>query len=164
MLNIGITGQSGFIGTHLFNKLMLYQNRFSIIPFRDEYFESTLGLERFVSECDVIIHLAALNRHADAEVLYKTNLKLIQSLISALETTKSKPHVIFSSSIQEEVDNKYGASKKAGRQLLSEWARQQNANFSGLLLPNVFGPFGAPFYNSVVASFCFQLMLMRISS
>ncbi len=64
---------------------------------------------------------------------------------------------MFSSSTQEERDNLYGRSKKEGRQLLEQWASKNQAQFTGFVIPNVFGPFGNPYYNSVVATFCHQL-------
>ena len=157
MLRIGITGQAGFIGTHLFNTLSLAGEKYTTIPFRDEFYDTPPELEEFVSKCDVIIHLAAMNRHKDPNVIYETNIKLVQDLITALEATNSSPHILFSSSIQEDRDNLYGVSKKEGRRLFAEWAKRNNAKFTGLLIPNVFGPFGAPYYNSVIATFCHQL-------
>ena len=156
MIKLGITGQSGFIGTHLFNYLGLQEN-VERIPFKDEYFQKEKDLENFVSKCDVIVHLAALNRHNDPDVIYKMNIHLVQKLISACKTTNSKPHIIFSSSTQEEKDNLYGKSKKEGRKLLEEWAMRNNAKFTGFIIPNVFGPFGNPYYNSFIATFCHQL-------
>jgi UDP-2-acetamido-2,6-beta-L-arabino-hexul-4-ose reductase len=154
---VGITGQSGFIGTHLFNTLGLYPEKFARIPFQDEYFQDVAKLNNFVTQCDAIIHLAAMNRHADPQVLYDTNITLVNQLIAAFEETNSKPHVLFASSIQEEMDNPYGRSKKEGRRLLQHWADRNKARFTGLIIPNVFGPFGHPYYNSVVATFCHQL-------
>jgi UDP-2-acetamido-2,6-beta-L-arabino-hexul-4-ose reductase len=157
MIKVGITGQAGFIGTYLFNTLNLGKERFETIPFEDSFFSESSQLEKWVSKCDVIVHLAAVNRHKDINVLYETNLSLVKQLIAALEITNSKPHVIFSSSTQEERDNIYGKSKREGRQLLSDWAIRNNTKFTGLVIPNVFGPFGMPYYNSVVATFCHQL-------
>jgi len=110
-----------------------------------------------VSKCQVIIHLAAMNRHNDPELIYNTNIDLVQKLVASLERTNSKAHVLFSSSTQEEKDNLYGQSKKEGRILLSHWASKSGGCFTGLIIPNVFGPFGHPYYNSVVATFCHQL-------
>jgi UDP-2-acetamido-2,6-beta-L-arabino-hexul-4-ose reductase len=157
MLKIGITGQPGFVGKHLFNTLGLYPDQFTRIPFEDNYFQSKDQLQAFVQNCDVIVHLAAMNRHPDPEVIYQTNIGLVRQLIEACEKTNSKPHILFSSSTQEERDNLYGRSKKEGRQLLEQWAERNQAHFTGLVIPNVFGPFGVPFYNSVVATFCYQL-------
>jgi len=155
-MKIGITGQSGFMGTHLYNFLGL-QEGVERISFEDDYFKDTEKLRQWVQQCDVIVHLAAMNRYGDPKVIYDTNIWLVKTLIDALEKTDSKPHVLFSSSTQEERDNLYGKSKKDGRALLEQWAMQNNARFTGLIIPNVFGPFGNPYYNSVVATFCHQL-------
>ena len=157
MLKIGITGQAGFIGKHIYNTLGLTPEKFERIAFKKEYFDVENDLDAFVSNCDVIIHLAAMNRHNDANIIYNTNLALVQKLIASLERTDSKPHILFSSSTQEEKDNLYGKSKKEGRELFVNWATKNQVKFTGLVIPNVFGPFGHPYYNSVVATFCHQL-------
>jgi UDP-2-acetamido-2,6-beta-L-arabino-hexul-4-ose reductase len=156
-MKIGITGQSGFIGKHLFNTLGLYPEKYVRVPFEDHFFDSEDKLDAFTSQCDVIVHLAALNRHHDPQVIYETNIGLVQKLINSLERTRSRAHVLFASSIQEERDNPYGRSKKEGRELLSQWATKSQGRLTGLVIPNVFGPFGHPYYNSVVATFCHQL-------
>ena len=155
-VKVGITGQSGFMGTHLFNYLGLKDNIKRIL-FKDEYFESEQNLQNFVKQCDVVVHLAAMNRHGDPKVIYNTNIELVNKLVKALENTNSTPHVIFSSSTQEEKDNLYGKSKREGRKLLDDWAKRNKAKFIGLIIPNVFGPFGNPYYNSVIATFSHQL-------
>jgi UDP-2-acetamido-2,6-beta-L-arabino-hexul-4-ose reductase len=157
MLYVGITGQSGFIGTHLFNYLKLKDKELILVPFVDSYFQDNSLLYSWVSKCDVIIHLAGMNRHKDETVIYNTNINLVRQMITALEITEKKPHLIFSSSLQENRDNSYGRSKKEGRELFISWAKKNNGKFTGLVMPNVFGPFGRPFYNSVVATFCYQL-------
>jgi len=157
MLKIGITGQPGFVGTHLYNTLGLYPSKFERVPFEDAFFSDIDKLNGFVKSCDVIVHLAAMNRHNDPEVIYQTNINLVKQLISACESTKSTPHILFSSSTQEERDNLYGRSKREGRKLLEQWADKNNAQFSGFIIPNVYGPYGNPYYNSVIATFCHQL-------
>src|SRR5664279_2804892 len=103
MLKVGITGQAGFIGKHLFNYLNLKKDTIVTVPFQDSNFENQEKLNQFVSECNVIVHLAAMNRHGDPQVIYDTNLKLVNQLISTMELTDSRPHVLFSSSTQEEL-------------------------------------------------------------
>lgn len=156
MLKIGITGQAGFIGTHLFNYLGL-QKDVERIPFEDTFFDDETKLVHFVKSCDVIVHLAAMNRHNDAQVIYDTNIVLVKKLIGACEKTNSNPHILFSSSTQEEQDNLYGKSKLEGRKLFESWALKNKAQFTGLIMPNVFGPFGNPYYNSFIATFCHRL-------
>jgi UDP-2-acetamido-2,6-beta-L-arabino-hexul-4-ose reductase len=157
MKKIGVTGKSGFIGTHLSNTIYLKKEKYKLIDFEDEYFNNEKVLNEFVKNCDVIIHLAALNRHSDPDEIYRINVSLVEKLIDSLEFTQSKSHIIFSSSTQEEKDNPYGNSKRKGRELLEEWAEKSGGRFTGLIIPNVFGPFGNPFYNSFIATFSHQL-------
>lgn len=158
MHKIGITGQSGFLGSHLYNSLKLYNEEFQLVEFEKSFFNDTDKMDNFVRECDTIVHLAAMNRADDPDQIYQTNISLVHNLISALEKTESTAHIIFSSSTQEENTNLYGRSKREGRLAFEAWANSgQNRMFTGLIIPNVFGPFGEPFYNSVIATFCFQL-------
>jgi len=157
MKKIGITGQKGFVGYHLYQTIKLYSEEFSLVEFNRSFFEDEVKLGAFVKECDVIVHLAALNRHNDPEVIYQMNTGLVKSLIASLERTASKCHVIISSSTQEERDNLYGKSKKEGRLMLADWAKKANGRFTGMVIPNVYGPFGNPYYNSVIATFCHQV-------
>ncbi|MGN5955372.1 NAD-dependent epimerase/dehydratase family protein [Sphingobacterium lactis] len=157
MTKIGITGQNGFVGKHLYHTLKLTPENFSVVEFQKEFFEDASKLDEFVAECDVIVHLAAMNRHESEQVIYETNIGLVEKLIASLTRTGSTPHVLISSSTQEERDNLYGKSKKEGREALVNWAAENGAKVSGLIIPNVFGAFGKPFYNSFVATFCHQL-------
>ena len=153
---IGVTGQNGFVGYHLYHTLKLFPDEFEMVDFERAFFEKDELLDEFVKQCDVIVHLAALNRHNDQDVIFKTNTALVRQLIEALDRTGKMPHVLISSSTQEERDNLYGKSKKEGRQMLSDWSKRTGGRFTGMVIPNVFGPFGQPFYNSVVATFCHQ--------
>lgn len=157
MKRIGITGQNGFVGSHLYNTLGLKPEEFERIEFKKEFFNNPEKLDHFVEQCDVIVHLAAMNRHPDPEVIFENNINLVKKLIASLERTGSKAHVLFSSSSQEEKDNLYGKSKKEGRELFSEWAKKSGGIFTGMVIPNVFGPFGKPNYNSFIATFCHKL-------
>ena len=159
MIKIGITGKNGFIGTHLYNSVKLIPNEFSLIDFNINFFEKESLLDAFVMKCDVIVHLAAMNRHNDPNIIYKTNIELVNKLVSSLERVETKTHVIFASSSQEINDNAYGRSKKKGRILLQNWAKSTGNILTGLIIPNVFGPFGHPKYNSVIATFCHQISI-----
>ena len=123
-MKIGITGNEGFVGKHLTNTIRLFPDEFEVVPFSRNYFEDESKLQQFAADCDVIIHLAALNRHNDPDTIYKTNIELVEKLVKALEAVNSKAHVLFSSSSQEERDNVYGKSKKAGRELFVAWAKR----------------------------------------
>ena len=157
MIKVGITGQPGFVGTHLYNELGLLSDHIVRIPFEDSFFEDDMQLCAFVRQCDVIVHLAAMNRHPDPQMIYDTNIRLVKQLISVMEKEKVTPHVMFSSSTQEERDNEYGKSKREGRKLLEQWAKRNSTSFTGMVVPNVYGPFGRPNYNSFIATFCHKL-------
>lgn len=157
IFRVGITGQSGFIGTNLYNFLG-QKDDITRIPFAKEFFMDESDLRQFVSECDVIVHLAAISRHPDGQFMYDTNMRLTQQLITAMETANVKPpHVLFASTTHESRDSLYHASKRDGRRLLDEWSVRSGGKFTCMLLPNTFGPYGKPFYNSVVSTFCYQL-------
>lgn len=158
MKKIGVTGGNGFVGSHLINTLSQFEGEFTLVEFERSYFENQDKLESFVKECDVIVHLAALNRHESQEFIYEKNLSLTRSLCNALENTGARPHVIISSSSQEKKDNLYGRSKRESRELLETWASENNAIFTGAVVPNVFGAFCKPNYNSFIATFCSRLI------
>ena len=154
---VGITGQAGFVGTHLYNQLGLLPDSFERISFEDSFFYEEGKLDEFVASCDVIVHLAAVNRCPDPDELYNTNIALVKKLILSMENTKKTPHILFSSSTQESLDNPYGKSKLKGKQLFEQWAQSTGACFTGLVVPNVFGPFCKPNYNSFIATFSWKL-------
>ena len=157
MKKIGITGQNGFVGRHLYNTLGLFPEEFERIDFQKDFFEDSEKLDAFVSQCDVIVHLAAMNRHESEQFIYDTNVALANNLVDSLKRTNSKAHILMSSSTQEERNNLYGKSKKEGREAIVNWANENEGKATGLIIPNVFGAFGKPFYNSFVATFCHQL-------
>ena len=159
MKNIGITGVNGFVGGHLKNTLNLFSNKFNIVDFNRSFFLNQQDLDSFVEKCDVIVHLAGLNRHENQQFIYDTNVDISLKLVNSIKRVGKGCHVIMSSSTQEELDNLYGKSKKKSRELFINWSKENNrGKFTGLIVPNIFGPFGLPNYNSVVATFCNKLL------
>jgi UDP-2-acetamido-2,6-beta-L-arabino-hexul-4-ose reductase len=157
MKSIGITGQNGFVGYYLYQRIRLLNEEFRLIEFQRDFFDDKEKLHSFVMQCDVVVHLAAINRHPDAGFIYETNRALAAKLGEALRAVGKPTHVIFTSSSQEALDNLYGKSKKESRLMLADWSGQSGGVFTGMVVPNVFGPFGKPNYNSVVATFCHRL-------
>ncbi len=158
MIKVGVTGSNGFIGWHLCQILKLHVEIFELIEFKRNWFDYTNDLDNFVSNCDVIVHLAGLNRHSDENIIYETNVGLANKLVDAFNRTNFKGQVLFSSSIQEERNNIFGNSKKEARAIFSKWAKYNGTRFKGLIIPNVYGAFGIPFYNSVISTFSHQLV------
>jgi UDP-2-acetamido-2,6-beta-L-arabino-hexul-4-ose reductase len=158
MIKIGVTGSNGFIGWHLCQTLKLQFDKFEIIEFNRSCFENTNELDNFVSNCHIIVHLAGLNRHSEENAIFETNVGLANKLVDAFNRTDYKGQLLFSSSIQEERNNIFGNSKKEARAIFSKWSKENGTKFAGLIIPNVYGAFGVPFYNSVVATFSHQLV------
>lgn len=155
MLKIGITGIEGLIGWHL-HAFLYGQSNVQVFKATRGTFAEQGKLNAFVKACDVIVHLAGMNRGDEKEV-FDTNIKLADDLIAACERIQCIPHIIFSSSTHIYRDTVYGKSKKVCTERFLEWSMRSGALFTNLVLPNVFGESGKPFYNSVVSTFCFQI-------
>jgi UDP-2-acetamido-2,6-beta-L-arabino-hexul-4-ose reductase len=157
MIRIAITGAGGFIGHHLCHYLRLWPQEFEVIPVFRKDWESRADLQEKLRGADSVVHLAALNRDPDPDRLIRVNGEMTRSLTEALNETSSKPYIIYASSSQEGNGTAYGRMKEKTRRHLAAWAAETGAPFRGMIIPNVFGPFGKPFYHSVVATFCYQL-------
>ena len=156
-MRIGITGADGFLGWHLRSLLHGDTTEDTAVPCDQVSFADDHALDNLVVTSDAIVHFAGINRGTDDEVL-NGNLAITDRLIAALVRSGRSPRVLFASSIQIERDNTYGEAKRACAQHLQAWADSCGARFTTVVLPNVFGEFGHPFYNSVVATFCHQLV------
>jgi len=122
MIKVGISGQNGFIGWHLYNRLSLSTQKFQLIDFKRDYFNNEILLDDFVSKCDIIVHLAGINRHNESNYIYNKNIELSEKLIESFQRTNFKGQIIFSSSTQEERDNAFGKAKKESREMFANWA------------------------------------------
>ncbi len=155
MVNVGITGIDGLIGWHL--RSFLHGQKDVAVHGADKpEFASQEALRKFAASCDAIVHLAGMNRGEDAEVA-AINAALTEKLLSACDSARVKPHIIFSSSTHIHRGTPYGESKKKCSALLRAWADKNKVPFTNLVLPNIYGESGRPFYNSAVSTFCYQL-------
>ena len=157
-MRIGITGQNGFIGYHLTQTIKYKHSDYTLVPFQKSLFKQEDSLSAFVSSCDVIVHLAGVNRAETDQEVYSANIKLNTILKKALIDANFKGHLLFASSSQEKGDSLYGKAKKESRVLLEETINTLGGKFTGLIIPNVFGPFCKPNYNSFVATFCSKIV------
>jgi UDP-2-acetamido-2,6-beta-L-arabino-hexul-4-ose reductase len=158
-LKIGITGQDGFIGYHLSQTIKYKFEKYKIVPFEREILENNKLLESFVSSCDVIVHLAGINRASSDEEVYTSNIQINIALKEALINSSFNGHLIFASSFQEDSDSMYGKAKKESRIFLEKTIGDLGGKFTGLIIPNVFGPFCKPYYNSFIATFCSKIVI-----
>lgn len=158
MIRLAITGAEGFIGGHLLNYLRLFPKEFELSPIEDDTFKNPLALIEALKDKEVIVHLAALNRHPVQEEVNRVNRQITDALLEALEQLDTKPYIVFASSTQEGNGTVYGESKLATRNRFVKWSKENKASFLGLIIPNVFGPFGTPYYHSVMSTFCHQII------
>ena len=157
-MKIGITGQNGFIGYHLTQSIKYKHSDYTLVPFQKSFFEKENSLIEFVSSCDVIVHLAGVNRANTDQEVYKGNMEITNSLKKALVGARFQGQLLFASSAQENGDSIYGKAKKESRVLLEDTINSLGGKFTGLIIPNVFGPFCKPNYNSFVATFCSKIL------
>ncbi len=153
-MRILVTGANGFVGKNLIAEL---NNRGykDIYEFTRERDKKTLY--RFTRDCEFVFHLAGVNRPRKEEEFMECNFGFTSELLELLEKHNNKAPVLITSSIQAEKDNPYGRSKKAGEDLLFKYSRKTGANVFIYRLPNLFGKWSQPNYNSVVATFCHNL-------
>ncbi len=158
-MKIGITGQNGFVGWHLSQTIKYFHpNDFQLILFERNYFSNPDSLDNFVSKCDCIIHLAGLNRAEDQLKISEINIALSKQLMESFERVNFKGKLIFSSSAQENNNSSYGTSKKEARKVFINGSNKVGFEFLGLIIPNIFGPFCKPNYNSFIATFCEKII------
>jgi len=154
-MRIGITGISGFLGASLAAHIRTSRPGWTVTGAAREVFSSESERERFVRGSDVIFHFAAVSRHADGEFLYRTNMLLAQQIFDAVAAAPDRKVLLLASTTHEK-NLPYHRSKREAERLFSSLTGDKRGG--ALLMPNVFGPGGKPFYNSVTATFCQQIM------
>ncbi len=146
-MRIGITGWSGFIGTHLRDRIedpVLFQGNMTYFP----------AVREFIAKCDRIYHVAGMNRATEDGTILRNNILSTGNLVLATKTLEVIPEIVFLSSKQVEWSprSEYGLTK-----MVEEGIVRKAAKWSIFRVPNVYGPGGKPFYNSVVATFAYQV-------
>ena len=154
MMKVLVTGAKGFIGRNLVTTLKQNEN-LEVIKIDIEH--SIKELKKATLEADFIFHLAGVNRPKDEKEFFEGNTGLTETIIETLKHQNKKTPILITSSIQADLDNAYGQSKKAAEELLKQYAHDTDANVYIYRLPNVFGKWCRPNYNSVVATFCHKI-------
>lgn len=154
-LHIGITGINGLLGWHLRCYLKAFPN-VTVHGADRGTFQDITALTSFVDSCDAIVHFGGMNRGEEA-LIEKTNVSLMESLLNACDKDARLPHLVFASSTHIDRDTAYARSKRKASEMLANWSHKTGAKATVLVLPNVFGEAGKPFYNSVVSTFAYQI-------
>lgn len=150
-MNILVTGARGFIGRNLIAEL---HNRGHRSVFAYDVDTRVDLLDEYCRQADFVFHLAGVNRPVDAAEFMAGNFGFTATLLSKLKEHHNTCPVVVSSSIQAASDNPYGRSKKAAEDMVFAYGREVGARVLIYRLPNVFGKWCRPNYNSVVATWC----------
>ncbi len=153
-MKILVTGAKGFIGKNLICEL---KNRGYNDIFEFDLDTNIDLLDSFCHDCDFVFHLAGVNRPLDEEEFMKGNFGFTSTLLSYLKKYHNTCPIVVSSSIQAALDNPYGKSKKAGEDLMFEYAKETGAKVMIYRFPNVYGKWCRPNYNSAIATFCYNI-------
>lgn len=154
-MKVLVTGAKGFIGRNLVTTLK-QDSTLEVIEIDIE--NSVEELKNATLESEFIFHLAGVNRPKNDQEFFEGNTGLTETIIDTLKQNKKQTPILITSSIQANLDNAYGQSKKAAEEVLKKYADETGANVYIYRLPNVFGKWCRPNYNSAVATFCYKIV------
>ncbi|MCL6604717.1 MAG: NAD-dependent epimerase/dehydratase family protein [Paenibacillus sp.] len=154
MRTVLITGAYGFIGRNLVASLERIED-IEILKIGSKH--SFQELEEYALKADFIFHLAGVNRPVNDEDFTTGNLGYTQQLVELLIANQRKTPIVLTSSIQAENNNPYGISKQAAEDVILDYGKVSGVNIYIYRLPNVFGKWSKPNYNSVVATWCYNI-------
>ena len=165
-MKVLVTGAKGFVGRNLVSQLRNIQSGKvknyalsgnELVIFEYDVDSDPSELDDYCRQADFILNLAGVNRPLDQSEFMKGNFGFASVLLASLKRHGNTCPIMISSSTQAALDNPYGASKRAGEQLLLEYSRETGAKVLIYRFPNVFGKWCRPNYNSAVATFCHNI-------
>ena len=152
-MRVLVTGSNGFVGKNLVAHLSL---KSGLVVLQGTRATSAAEFAQAARDTDFVFHLAGVNRPPDPRE-FADNVAATESLCRALAAAGNRAPIVFASSVQAEQANEYGASKRRAEEVLLEHGRATGAPVAIYRLPNVFGKWSRPDYNSVVATFCYNV-------
>lgn len=153
-MNILVTGARGFVGKNLIAELK-NQGFENIMECNSDTPATTL--DDYCKKADFVFHLAGVNRPQNSEDFMKGNFEFTATLLNKLKENNNPCPIVVSSSIQAELDNPYGKSKKAAEELMRSYQRETGAVVYIYRFTNLYGKWSQPNYNTVVATFCYKI-------
>lgn len=153
-MKVLVTGAKGFVGKNLVASLKA-QEKYEVLEFDID--NTKEDLKKFTSECEFVVNLAGVNRPETPKEFYEGNAGFAETLCKYLKENSNKSPILISSSIQAEQENDYGKSKKAGEELLTLYGKENNVEIYIYRFANLFGKWCRPNYNSVVATWCYNV-------
>ena len=154
MKKILITGSNGFVGKNTVVALK-EANKYEVLTIDRNNTEEEL--KQSVIDADFIVHLAGVNRPKDNKEFYEGNGGLTEKIVGYLRENNKNTPILITSSTHAVLDNDYGKSKKQSEDALIKYSDECNAKVYIFRLPNLFGKWCRPNYNSAVATFCYNI-------
>lgn len=155
-MKLAVTGADGFLGRHV-RVALRAQGAHDVVALGRADFADSARLAGALNGTDAVLHLAGVNRDRP-EVVEEQNVTLAEQLVDAMARLEHSPRaVLYANSVHAGRDDPYGRGKQRAQEILAAWADKTDGALADLHLPNLFGEWGRPFYNSVVATFCHQL-------
>jgi len=149
-----VTGSNGFVGKNLCSILRTKED---IQLFEFDTGNPPDDLERMLSEADVVVHLAGVNRPKNDQEFMTGNAGLTEHICSFLNQSGNPAKIVLASSIQADSDNPYGQSKLHAEETIRQYAENRDAQAVTYRFKNLFGKWCRPNYNSVTATFCHNI-------
>ena len=149
-----VTGANGFIGKNLCTVLQRCED---VKLYEYDIGKKQAELNTVLQQVDCIIHLAGVNRPQEPDEFVTGNVGLTEEICDKLGRLGRAPKIVFSSSIQAELDNPYGISKRRAEEVLQRFAENTGAECVIYRFKNLFGKWCRPDYNSVTATFCHNI-------
>lgn len=153
-MNVVVTGSRGFIGKNLLVRLQQFDD---VTITEIDVGHTEKELLSALNNADIVYHLAGINRPRNKEEFETGNVGFTRHVCDLLTAQNRPIPILFTSSIQVTRDNPYGASKKHAESIIVDYAQATGSSAYIYRLPNVFGKWCRPNYNSVVATFCYNI-------
>ncbi|UOW67245.1 NAD-dependent epimerase/dehydratase family protein [Paraclostridium bifermentans] len=154
MKKILVTGSNGFVGKNTVVALN-EAKKYEVLTIDRQNSEEEL--REATLKADFIVHLAGVNRPKEASEFYEGNGGLTEKIVGFLKNENKNTPILITSSTHAEIDNDYGKSKKQSEYALIKYSDECNAKVYIFRLPNLFGKWCKPNYNSAVTTFCYNI-------
>lgn len=153
-MKVLVTGSKGFVGKNL---CAVLRRREDVELFEYDIYNSPQELDTALQKADFIVHLAGVNRPKNVDEFEIGNAGSLTAICATLETKGRSPKIVLSSSIQAELENPYGISKRHAELRLQAFSEKNGVECVVFRLKNIFGKWCRPNYNSVTATFCHNI-------
>lgn len=154
MVNVLVTGAHGFVGQNLCTAL---RQRDDVTLWAYDIDSAPEVLEHALREADVIVHLAGINRPQSPDEFASGNAGFTTEVCTRLASLGRSTKLVLSSSVQATQDNPYGVSKRAAEAAVADYCARTGAEGVIYRFKNLFGKWCRPNYNSVTATFCYNI-------